>query len=227
MNLSAHLLTRAGRAGHPASSPAVAGFRPAGMALAVAAAFAGAGQALAQPTGAQVISGQASLQQQGNNLVVTTQNAVGTNRSAINWQSFSIPAGSATRFEQPSATSLSINRVLGNNPSALFGTLSSNGKLVLVNPSGIAVGTGAVIDTAGFSASTLRMSDADALAGRLVFGGDGLPGGALNVEGRILARSGDIVLIAPNLQTGANALLQAPNGSAILAAGLVLLKVIT
>ncbi|MDB5871068.1 MAG: hypothetical protein JWQ07_510, partial [Ramlibacter sp.] len=203
----------------PVASPAVAGFRPAGVALAVAAAFMGAGQALGQPSVAQVIQGQASFAQQGNGLLVTTQNAAGTNRSAINWQSFSIPAGSVTRFDQPSAASLSINRVVGNNPSAIFGTLSSNGKLVLVNPSGIAVGAGAVVDTAGFTASTLRMSDADALAGRLVFGGDGLPGGTLSVDGRILARSGDVVLIAPNVQAGSQALLQAPNGSTILAAG--------
>src|SRR5215216_6580801 len=108
MKLPAHLPSRAGSAGRPASSPAVAGFRPAGMALALAAAFIGTGQALAQPTGAQVIAGQASLVRQGNSLVVTTQNAAGTSHSAINWQSFSIPAGSATRFDQPSAASLSI-----------------------------------------------------------------------------------------------------------------------
>jgi filamentous hemagglutinin family protein len=81
-----------------------------------------------------VIQGQASFAQQGNSLVVTTQNGAGLNHSAINWQSFSIPAGSATRFVQPSASSLSINRVVGSDPSAIYGTLSSNGRLVLVNP---------------------------------------------------------------------------------------------
>ena len=35
----------------------------------------------------------------------------------------------------------------------------------------------------------------------------------------ILARSGDIVLIAPDLQTGPQALLEAPNGATVLAAG--------
>jgi filamentous hemagglutinin family protein len=167
------------------------------------------GAAVAQPAGAQVIHGQASMVQQGNSLAITTQNGGGTNHSAINWQSFSVPAGSTTQFNQPNAASTSINRVLGNNPSAIFGTLSSNGRLVLVNPSGIAVGAGAVVDTAGFTASTLRMSDADALAGRLVFGGDGLGGGPLAVEGRVLARNGDVVLIAPDVQVGGQALVQA------------------
>ena len=77
----------------------------------------------------------------------------------------------------------------------------------------------AVVDTAGFTASTLRMSDADALAGRLVFGGDGLSGGVLSVDGRIVARSGDVVLIAPNVQVGAQALVQSPSGATLLAAG--------
>src|SRR5688572_15095254 len=89
--------------GQPAASPAAAGFRPAGAALAVAAAFA-AGQALAQATGPQVIHGQAIVTRSGNSMVVTTANGVGTGHSAINWQSFSVPAGSTTRFDQPTAS---------------------------------------------------------------------------------------------------------------------------
>jgi filamentous hemagglutinin family protein len=200
-----------------ASSPAVAGFRPAGAALAVAAAFALQPAALqAQPSGAQVVHGQASIVRNGNNVSITTQNGAGTSHSAINWQSFSVPSGSVAHFSQPTATSTSINRVTGPDPSAIFGTLSSNGRLVLVNPAGIAVGQGAVVDTGGFTASTLRMSDADALAGRMRFSGGA--GGPLQVDGRIIARSGDVVLIAPQVQAGTSALVES-NGSTILAAG--------
>jgi filamentous hemagglutinin family protein len=184
----------------------------------MAAAFMSAEHALAQPTGAQAIAGQAQLRQQGNTLVVTTQNAAGTNRSVINWQSFSIPSGSVTRFDQPTAQSLSINRVVGNDPSQIYGTLSSNGRLVLVNPFGITVGAGAVVDTAGFTASTLRMSDADALAGRLRFTNDGTAG-PLVVNGNVVSRGGDVVLIAPNVQVGSQAVVQAQDGAAVLAAG--------
>ncbi len=203
----------------PAASPAIAGFVPAALTLAVATAFLGASEARAQPSGHQAIHGTATLNPQGSHLVVTTQNGPGTQHSAINWQSFSVPGGSTTHFQQPHAASLSINRVVGSNPSAVFGTLSSNGRLVLVNPAGIAVGAGAVVDTAGFTASTLRMSDADALAGRLVFGGDGLASGALSVDGTILARGGDVVLIGTQVQVESGALVQAPNGATALAAG--------
>ena len=179
----------------------------------------GAGSAWGQASGAVAVYGQARLLQQGSSLVVTTTNGLGGNHSVINWQSFSVPAGSATRFDQPSTSSTSINRVIGNDPSAIYGTLSSNGRLVLVNPSGIAVGAGAVVDTAAFTASTLRMSEADAIAGRLVFGDALTSGGTLAVDGSILARSGDVVLIAPNVQVGTQALVQAPNGATLLAAG--------
>ncbi|MGZ5270915.1 MAG: two-partner secretion domain-containing protein, partial [Ramlibacter sp.] len=172
--------------------------------------------ARSQPAGAQAVVGTASLSQQGSRLVVTTQNGAG-GYSSINWQSFSVPAGSSTYFAQPGAASTSINRVVGPDPSAIYGTLSSNGRLVLVNPAGITVGPGAVVDTAGFTASTLRMGDADARAGRLRF--DGSAGGVLRVDGQVLARSGDVVLIGQDVRTGAAALVQSPQGATVLAAG--------
>lgn len=201
-------------------------FKPGLLTIAIATAFAGVPLAAqTNPTGGVAVHGQASFNTPApNQLVVTTQNGAGTGHSAINWQSFSIAVGSSTRFVQPSATSLSINRVVTNTPSAIFGNLSSNGRLVLVNQSGITVGAGAVVDSAGFTASALRMTDADALAGRLRFGISDLSsamGGAagLTVAGMVTARDGDIVLIAPQIEVGNSALLRAPNGSTILAAG--------
>jgi filamentous hemagglutinin family protein len=180
-----------------------------------------AGPLLAQsnPTGGVAIQGQATFATSGNHLQVTTQNGAGLNHSAINWQSFSVPAGSSTYFQQPTAASTSINRVVTNTPSLIFGSLGSNGNLVLVNQSGITVGAGAVVDTAGFTASALRMSDADALSGRLRFGEAGAAAGAVSVNGSVLARSGDVVLLGSSVESGSQALVQAPNGSTVLAAG--------
>ncbi|MES2584418.1 MAG: filamentous hemagglutinin N-terminal domain-containing protein [Pseudomonadota bacterium] len=177
------------------------------------------GSVHANPTGGVAVVGQANISTTGNQMLVTTQNGAGANHSAINWQSFSIPAGNTTHFQQPNAVSTVINRVVTNTPSAIFGTLSSNGNLVLVNQSGIAVGAGAVVDTAGFTASSLRMSDADAMAGRLRFGDAGPAGANVSVGGSVLARSGDVVLLGANVGTEQTALVQAPNGSTILAAG--------
>jgi filamentous hemagglutinin family protein len=158
------------------------------------------------------------LQQLGKSLLVTTTDCAGTQRSVIDWRSFSVPAGSVTHFLQPGADSTSINRVLGNKPSEILGTLSSNGRLVLVNPSGIAVGPGATVDTAAFTASALALSDADALAGRMRFSAERRHPG-VDVQGQVLARSGDVVLLGTDVNVGKDALVQAPNGAVLLAAG--------
>nr|WP_275403466.1 filamentous hemagglutinin N-terminal domain-containing protein [Ramlibacter algicola] len=172
--------------------------------------------AQAQAAGGSAVVGGMAVTQQGSVQTITTTNGKG-GFSAINWQSFSVPGGTTTFFAQPDAASLSINRVTGANPSAIYGTLGSNGRLVLVNPAGITVGAGAVVDTAGFTASTLRMADADLAAGRLRF--EGGAGGLLRVDGKVIAHSGDVVLIGQDVQTGPSALVQTPQGATVLAAG--------
>lgn len=191
------------------------------LSLAVALSWGLTRQVSANPTGGTAVQGQATMVTQGNVLTVTTQNALGTNASAINWQSFSIPAGHTTRIDQPNAASMSINRVVTNTPSVLLGTLSSNGKVVLVNQSGIAVGAGAQVDTAGFTASTLGMSEQDAKAGRLRFGSTNIDdsSGALTVQGNIIGRGGDVVLIAPSIELAQTAVVESQGGSVLLAAG--------
>ena len=173
----------------------------------------------AQPSGAQIIAGQATFASQGNSLLITTRNAPGTSHSAIDWQSFSIPGGGSAWFAQPGAGSTVINRVVTSQPSLIFGSLGSNGRLVLVNPAGITVGAGAVVDTAGFTASTLQMSEADALAGRMRFGGIGASSASVRVDGHIIARNGDVILIAADVNVGATALIRSPSGATLLAAG--------
>ena len=93
--------------------------------------------AWANPTGPQVVNGSASFNQAGSLLTVTN-----TNGAIINWNSFSIGANETTRFNQASAASSVLNRVIANDPSVLLGTLSSNGQVWLINPAGIMVGPG-------------------------------------------------------------------------------------
>ena len=198
----------------------VPGLRISMVAIAIAVAWGVVPKiSMANPVGGVAVVGQANMVSSGKQLLVTTQNSAGTNHSSINWQSFSIPAGETTYFQQPNASSTSINRVVTNTPSLLFGTLGSNGNLVLVNQSGIAVGAGAVVDTAGFTASSLQMSDNDALVGRQRFG-DGMgTASGVSVQGNVLARHGDVVLLGSRVDVAKDALIQSPSGSTILAAG--------
>ncbi|MDO8810658.1 MAG: beta-propeller fold lactonase family protein, partial [Gallionella sp.] len=174
--------------------------------------------AYANPMGAAVVNGQASFATKGNTLTVTnTPNAI------INWQGFSIGANEITRFAQQSASSAVLNRVIANNPSNILGSLQSNGRVFLVNPSGIVFGANATVNVAGMVASTLNISNADFLAGRYKFSsplplaGEG-PGERVSNAGSITAETGgQIYLIAPNVEN--TGIINAPNGEILLAAG--------
>jgi filamentous hemagglutinin family protein len=204
-----------------AQHPLQAGHRlmPLSAALVLSLGAAAAQAQTSGLSGGVAVHGSFTQTTSGTHTQVSTTNGTGTNHSVVNWQSFGVASGHSAHIAQPNSGSTSINRVVSNNPSAIFGQLSSNGQLVVVNPSGITVGTGAVVDTAGFTASMLNISEADARAGLLRFGGTGLTTGLLQVDGQIVARSGDVILIAPEVQTGAQSLIQTPQGSTILAAG--------
>ena len=170
------------------------------------------GQALANPVGPQVVAGNAAFATQGNTLSIT--NSPG---AIINWQAFSIDKNEITRFNQASSASSVLNRVVGSNPSQLLGQLQSNGRVFLINPAGILVGAGAVVDTAGFVASTLNLSNADFLAGKLNF--TATPGaGKVENYGSINTPSGGSVYLVGE-QVENHGIINASNGEVLLAAG--------
>ncbi|TSA14368.1 MAG: filamentous hemagglutinin N-terminal domain-containing protein, partial [Betaproteobacteria bacterium] len=181
-------------------------------ALVVAVASCLAGYAQANPTNPTVISGAATFAASGKTLNVT--NSPGT---IINWQGFSVNADELTRFIQQNAQSAVLNRVTSQEHSAILGQLQSNGRVYLVNPNGITIGAGARIDTAGFAASSLNLSDSDALAGKFKLQDTGSSGKVIN-NGTITTASGGFVyLIAPDVEN--NGVITSPKGEIILAAG--------
>ncbi len=172
--------------------------------------------ALANPQGGVAVHGQVSgLPAPGVN--VPNLRITNSPSSIINWQSFGIRPGEITQFIQQSAQSAVLNRVVGGNLSQLMGQLKSNGRVFLLNPNGIIVGQGAVINTARFIASTLDMTDEDFIAGKLRFTGDGNSGSIEN-RGFIKANDqGDILLVAPSIRNEGT--LSTDGGRLILAAG--------
>ena len=167
---------------------------------------------LANPSNPTVVNGVVGFDTTGNTLTITNSpNAI------INWQGFSINAGEITRFIQQNGASAVLNRVTGQDPSKILGTLQSNGRVFLINPNGITFGQGATIDVGGLIASTLKLSDADFLAGKYKFT-DGANAGAVKNEGTInTAAGGQVYLIAPDIQN--NGIITSPKGEIVLAAG--------
>lgn len=166
----------------------------------------------ANPVNPTVMAGQAGFNTAGNTLTVTnTPNAI------INWQGFSIGPNETTRFIQQSAASAVLNRVTGGDPSQILGALQSNGRVFLINPNGIAFGAGSRIDVGGLVASTLNLSDADFLSGRMNFT-ERTGAGAIANAGEIRSAAGSqVLLIAPKVENAG--LIEAPNGDILLAAG--------
>ena len=178
----------------------------------VAAAFGAVTTvAIANPQGAKVVSGSATITNSGNSLVIKN-----TPGAIINWQSFSIGAGETTNFIQQSVNSAILNRVVGVDPSVILGTLTSNGHVYLVNPNGVVFGKGAMVDAAGLVVSSLDITDQDFKNGTLRFVGSDTSG-SISVAGVLRSSDGDVYLIAPNITNSGS--ITAVNGNVTLAAG--------
>jgi filamentous hemagglutinin family protein len=181
------------------------------LAVVVAAAFS---TAQANPVAPTVVHGMATFNQQGSLYSITN-----TPNTIIDWRSFSIAPGEITRFIQQSADSKVLNRITGQDPSQILGSLQSNGKVFLINPNGVLFGAGSRVDVNGLVASSLNISNADFLAGKNNFDGAANAGKVSN-QGTITTPSGgQIFLIAPAVEN--SGVISAPNGEVVLAAGSV------
>ncbi|HYF17334.1 MAG TPA: filamentous hemagglutinin N-terminal domain-containing protein, partial [Ramlibacter sp.] len=132
----------------------------------------------------------------------------GVDRAIANWQSFSIGAGHSVQFVQPGASSVALNRVLGQNASQIFGSLTANGQVFLVNPNGVLFAPGASVNVGGLVASTLNLSNEDFLAGRYTFSG---PGGMVTNNGAL--KAGYVVLAGA--QVANNGTIETPTGGSV------------
>jgi filamentous hemagglutinin family protein len=180
--------------------------------LAVSLMMACGASALAQPAGGVVSAGSATIGGTSGNMTITQT----TPNVAINWQSFGVKAGESVQFVQPGSSSVALNRVIGANPSGIFGSLSSNGKVFLVNPNGILFGQGASVNVGGLVASTLAISDANFMANNYKFSGAGT--GSVVNQGTINAADGGYVaLLGANVSN--EGVIAAKLGTVALAAG--------
>ena len=166
----------------------------------------------ALPTGASVAAGKVAISQSGNTLTVNQT----TNQAIVNWNSFNIGANAKVNIVQPNASSVQLDRVTGNNPSQIFGQLTSNGQVILVNPNGIVFGKDGSVSASSFTASTLGISDADFLAGNYRYTRDGATGAITN-DGTLQSSSGGYVALL-GAQVTNNGKVIAPQGTAYLGA---------
>lgn len=168
---------------------------------------------LANPTGATVVGGHATVSGVGTAHVTVNQ---ASQQAILNWQSFNIAPHEVTQFVQPNASAIALNRIFDQNPSQILGSLQANGTVMLVNPNGVFFGSNAQVNVGGLIASSLNITNANFLAGHYLFTGSGIEGVVKNL-GLIQGIHDGVYLLAPNVTNGG--VITAPGGNIVLAAG--------
>jgi fibronectin-binding autotransporter adhesin len=149
------------------------------------------GDALAGgPTGGVVVGGTGSITQSGNSTIINQA----SQKLALNWQTFNVGANESVLFNQPGRSAVALNRILDQNPSQIFGRISSNGQIFLINTHGIIFGATAQMNVGGLLASTLDLTPNDFLAGHYNLNATGVGAGIVN-HGLIQAASGGSVAL--------------------------------
>ena len=153
------------------------------------------------PTGVSVAAGNVSI----TSPAATQLNFTQSSQSAVvNSQTFSIGQGYSVNVQQPGSTSGILFRVTGNSPSTIGGSLTANGQVYLVNPNGIAITSTGVVNAGGFVASTLGISDADFMAGRRTFSGNGASAAVTNAGTITVGRGGYAALLGGTVANSGN-----------------------
>jgi len=160
-----------------------------------------------------VQSGTATAVAKGNQLNVTA-----SHNAFLNWQSFNIGAGQTTTFIQPSAASVVWNRINDANPSQIYGNLTANGVVVLMNQSGFYFGPNSFVSAAGLVVTTAPVAPMESGSG-LFWQFNGAPPMASIVNyGQLnVGQGGSAFLIANRVEN--HGTVSAPQGSIGLIAG--------
>lgn len=172
--------------------------------------------ARSEPQNGVVTNGNAAISQSG---TATTINQT-SNRAIIRWDSFDLDASESVRFNQPSASSITVNRIRDNKPSQINGRISANGNIVLLNPNGVVFGATSTVDVGGLVATTSDLEDDNAFmnGGAVKFTKPGKADAAIINHGSMTVRDGGLVgLVAPNVEN--HGVIQARLGRAVLASG--------
>ncbi|MDQ7013584.1 MAG: filamentous hemagglutinin N-terminal domain-containing protein [Planctomycetota bacterium] len=163
--------------------------------------------AWAGPDDPQVVRGAASFQRSGDFTTITV-----TDNAIINYRRFNIGASETVRFVQPGVDARVLNRITGAMPTRIDGTLLANGRVFLVNPSGVIFGKNSTVNVGTLIAGAGHMSNRDFLNGVTRF---------TNMQGEVrnegMIRANEVVL-AGNSVVNLGSIL-APEGMVAMVAG--------
>ncbi|WP_029226553.1 GLUG motif-containing protein [Burkholderia ubonensis] len=168
----------------------------------------------ALPAGEKIVSGQADILRYDDGRQMSINQR--SDKLLTEWTSFNVDKTQRVVFNQPSKTSIALNRVVGQDASAIDGRIEANGRVFLVNPNGILFGSGAQVNVGGLVASTLDISNEDFAAGRYRFAGQS-PLSVMSEGNLVAAEGGAIALLGAKVTN--RGVVQAQMGTVALGAG--------
>ncbi|MGM3278073.1 two-partner secretion domain-containing protein [Ralstonia sp. 24A2] len=128
----------------------IANIRP----VALAALLLAGTQAYAVGTGT-IADGVGSISTAGRNTTVNQS----SDKLIINWDNMNVGSTETLAFRQPNANASVLNRINSVDPTSILGTLTSNGRVFIVNPNGVVFGSGARVNVGSLVASSLNITD--------------------------------------------------------------------
>ncbi len=151
-------------------------------------------------------------------------------QAIIDWESFDIGADAWTHFDQQGNSSwVALNRIWDRNPSRIYGRLTADGKIYLINQNGILFGPGSRINVNSLIGSALNITNDDFIRNALKFRFDNYrvtedteavlnPLASVSNHGEInAATGGSVFLMAPRVENSGT--INAKMGQIGLAAG--------
>ena len=115
---------------------------------AVCTSFAVSAYAANMPTGGTINQGTFT-NFNGNPSGTTATITQTSNRGVIDWSSFDVASGHTLNFVQPDVSSMTLNRVTGNDLSTIAGNINANGSIAIINPNGLLFAEGSTVNAAG------------------------------------------------------------------------------
>lgn len=166
------------------------------------------------PMGGTISEGSAAINSDAAGVVINQT----SNKAVIDWQGFDVATGESAKFNTPDGNSFTLNRIHSDNPSQIFGKVTSNGQLMLINRNGIVFGKDAQVDVNGLVATTSDISNHDFMHGNNNFRSGGNASASVENKGTITIRNGGTAaLVAPNVKNSGT--INANMGKVALASG--------
>ncbi len=184
---------------HPATSLRTLPLRHCPLAIALAAALlampvSGLAQVAANqlPTGGSIAGGTGTINAVNGSSRTVDQTSA---RMALTWSAFDIGSSATMIFNQPSASSVVLNLVQSSDATQIYGNLTANGQVFLLNSNGVLIGSTANINVGGLVVSTLGTTASQFMRGDYSLDAGGTTVAQVINSGTINASAGSAVLI--------------------------------